>query len=151
MGGRSLLRIFGNRVRHARISLQRARERAELAASGAAAGEYRLWSAQVEAAGRPARPSATIAQRLDAGHGWPDLMCYPYKMPAGLPLDAIRRPPDTPTWTLEALNADPAGTLRHAPRVNMIRLTKEPNITRSLGSPGRLAVRIIAMEERNNG
>src|SRR6516225_1138306 len=66
MGGRSRLRIFGNRVRGARISLQRARERAELAAREADAAECLLWSAQMEGFGGPAQPSPTVARHVPA-------------------------------------------------------------------------------------
>jgi hypothetical protein len=47
-----------------------------------------------------------------------------------VPLDTIRRPPDTPIWKLEAaLKCRSCRTPRYAPRVNMIRLTKEPKMT----------------------
>jgi hypothetical protein len=129
MGGRSRLRNFGNRVRSARISLQRARERAEQAAREADAAECLLWSAQMEGFGGPARPSPTIAQCLNAGYGWLEVMCHRCEVRASLPLDAIRRPPDTPIWKLEAaLKCRSCRTPHYAPRVNMIRLTKESKI-----------------------
>ena len=129
MGVRSRLRIFGNRVRGARISLQRARERAEQAAREADAAECLLWSAQMEGFGGPAQPSPTIAQCLNAGYGWLEVMCHRCEKRASVPLDTIRRPPDTPIWKLEAaLKCRSCRTPRYAPRVNMIRLTKEPRI-----------------------
>jgi hypothetical protein len=115
MGGRSRLRIFGNRVRGARISLQRARERAEQAAREADAAECLLWSAQMEGFGGPAQPSPTMCRRCETR--------------ACVPLDTIRRPSATPIWKLEAaLKCRSCRTPRYAPRVNMIRLTKEPKI-----------------------
>ena len=129
MGGRDRLRIFGNRVRGARISLQRARERAEQAAREADAAECLLWSAQMEGFGGPARPSPTIAQCLNGGYAWLEVMCHRCETRASVPLNAIRRPPDTPIWKLEAaLKCRSCRTPRHAPRVNMIRLTQEPKI-----------------------
>jgi len=129
MGGRSRLRIFGNRVRGARISLQRARERAEWAAREADAAECLLWSAQMEGFGGPAQPSPTIAQCLNAGYGWLEVMCHRCETRASIPLDTIRRPPDTPIWKLEAaLKCRSCRTPRYAPRVNMIRLAREPKI-----------------------
>ena len=102
MGGRSRLRIFGNRVRGARISLQRALERAEQAARDADAAECLLWSAQMEGFGGPAQPPATIAQWLNAGYGWLEVMCHRCETRASVPLDCICRPPGTPIWKLEA-------------------------------------------------
>jgi len=129
MGGRDRLRIFGNRVRGARISLQRARERAEQAAREADAAECLLWSAQMEGFGGPARPSPTIAQCLNGGYAWLEVMCHRCETRASVPLNAIRRPPDTPIWKLEAaLKCRSCRTPRYAPRVNMIRLTQEPKI-----------------------
>ena len=129
MGGRSRLHIFGNRVRGARISLQRARECAAEAAREADAAECRLWSAQMEGFGGPAQPSPTIAQCLNAGYGWLEVMCHRCETRASLPLDTIRRPRDTPIWKLEAaLKCRSCRTLHYAPRVHMIRLTKERKI-----------------------
>lgn len=102
MGARNRLHIFGNRVRGARISLQRARERAAQAAREADAAECRLWSAQMEGFGGPAQPSPTIAQCLNAGYSWLEVMCHRCETRASLPLDTIRRPRDTPIWKLEA-------------------------------------------------
>ena len=129
MGARSRLRIFGNRVRGARISLQRARERAQHAAREADAAVCQLWSAQMEGFGSPAQPSPTIAQCLNAGYRWLEVMCHRCETRASLSLDSVRRPPDTPIWKLEAaLKCRSCRTPRYAPRVDMIRLTKERKI-----------------------
>jgi hypothetical protein len=43
-----------------------------------------------------------IAQCLNGGLGWLEVECNRCKTRASLPLDAIRRPRDTPIWKLEA-------------------------------------------------
>jgi hypothetical protein len=49
---------------------------------------------------------------------------------ASLPLDAIRRPRDTPIWKLEAaLKCRSCKKGRYAPPVHMIKLTQEREIT----------------------
>jgi hypothetical protein len=48
-----------------------------------------------------------------------------YKAPASLPLNAIRRPRDTPLWKLEAsLKYLPCNMGRYEPLVHMIKLTE---------------------------
>jgi hypothetical protein len=56
--------------------------------------------------------------------GWLELECNRCKTRARLPLDAIRRPRDTPIWKLEA-----ALKGRYAPPVHMIKLTATQEIT----------------------
>jgi hypothetical protein len=52
------------------------------------------------------------------------------KTRASLPLDAIRRPRDTPIWKLEAaLKCRSCKKGRYAPPVHMIKLTREREIT----------------------
>jgi hypothetical protein len=52
------------------------------------------------------------------------------KTRASLPLDAIRRPRDTPIWKLEAaLKCRPCRKGRYAPPVHMIKLTETREIT----------------------
>ena len=48
----------------------------------------------MEGFGGPAQPSPTIAQCLNGGYGWLDVMCKRCETRASLPLDAIRRPRD---------------------------------------------------------
>ena len=50
----------------------------------------------------PPQPSPTIGQCLNGGLGWLEVECNRCKTRASLPLDAIRRPRDTPIWKLEA-------------------------------------------------
>jgi hypothetical protein len=68
------------------------------------------WSLRMEGYGGPAQPSPTIAQCLNGGLGWLEVECNRCKTQANLPLDAIRRPRETPIWKLEAsLKCRPAG------------------------------------------
>ena len=56
------------------------------------------------------------------------------KTRANIPLDAIRRPRNTPIWKLEAaLKCRSCRKGRYAPRVHMIKLTQEREITRTFG------------------
>src|SRR6267154_6500705 len=96
MGGRSRQRIFGDRVRGARIGALQARDAAKKAVSEADAAECLLWSEQMEGFGGPAQPSPTIGQSLNGGYGWLEVMCKRCETRASIPLDAIRRPRDTP-------------------------------------------------------
>jgi len=134
MGGRSRQRIFGDRVRGARIGALQAREAAEKAAREADAAECLLWSEQMEGFGGPAQPSPTIGQCLNGGYGWLEVMCHRCETRASLPLEAVRRPRDTPIWKLEAaLKCRSCATPRYAPPAHMIRL---PGSGRSRPIPG---------------
>jgi hypothetical protein len=70
----------------------------------------------MEGYGGPAQPSPTIAQCLNGGLGWLEVECNRCKIRASLPLDAIRRPRDTPSGSLK-------------PPVRMIKLTEAREIT----------------------
>ena len=67
MGGRNRQRIFGDRVRGARIGALQAREAAKKAVREADAAECLLWSEQMEGFGGPAQPSPTVGQCLNGG------------------------------------------------------------------------------------
>jgi hypothetical protein len=83
----------------------------------------------MEGYGGPAQPSPTIAQCLNGGYGWLEVECHRCKTRASIPLDAIRRPRDTPIWKLEAaLKCRSCGTRRCKPPVHMIKLTQERKI-----------------------
>jgi hypothetical protein len=83
----------------------------------------------MEGYGGPAQPSPTIAQSINGGLGWLEVECNRCTR-ASLPLDAIRRPGDTPIWKLEAaLKCGSCKKGRYAPPVHMIKLTKEREIT----------------------
>jgi hypothetical protein len=129
MGGPSRRRIFGDRVRGAKISADHAREQARETVREADAAECLLWSEQMEGFGGPAQPSPTIAQRLNGGYGWLEVMCKRCQTRVSLPLDAIRRPRNTPIWKVEAaLKCGSCRTRRYSPPVHIIKLTKEREI-----------------------
>jgi hypothetical protein len=130
MGGPTRQRIFGDRVRGARISAVHAREQAKIAAREADAAECLLWSEQMEGFGGSSQPSPTIAQCLDGGYGWLQVNCRRRQTEASIPLEHVRRPRDTPIWKLEAaLKCRSCRTPRYSPPVHMIKLTKEREIT----------------------
>ena len=102
----------------------------EEAAGEAEAAECLLWSEQMEGFSGPAQPSPTIAQCLNGGYGWLEVMCKRCETRASPPLDAIRRPRDTPIWKLEAaLKCRSCKKGRYAPPVHMIKLTEAQEIT----------------------
>ena len=130
MGGKSRQRLFGDRVRGAKVGARNTpahRPRKRKAQTDAA--ECLLWSEQMEGFGGPAQPSPTLAQCLNGGYGWLEVMCKRCETRASIPLDAIRRPRDTPIWKLEsALRCRSCGTPRYRAPVHMIRLTREQSI-----------------------
>jgi hypothetical protein len=84
----------------------------------------------MEGYGGPAQPSPAIAQCINGGLGWLEVECNRCKTRASLPLDAIRRPRDTPIWKLEAaLKCRSCKKGRYAPPVHMIKLTGTQEIT----------------------
>lgn len=91
---------------------------------------HRAWSVRMEGYGGPAQPSPTIGQCISGGLGWLEVECNRCKTRASLPLDAIRRPRDTPIWKLEAsLKCRSCRAGRYAPPVRMIKLTERQEIT----------------------
>jgi hypothetical protein len=122
--------IFGSRIRGAKIRAEGAREEAVKAVRAADRAETEAWSIRMEGYGGPAQPSPTIAQCLNGGYGWLEVMCKRCETRASLPLDAIRRPRNTPIWKLEAaLKCRSCRTPRYSPPVHMIKLTQEQEIT----------------------
>jgi Fe-S-cluster-containing hydrogenase component 2 len=104
----------------------RPREAAQKAVHEADRAAAELWSIQMEAYGGPAQPSPTIEQCINGGYGWLQVKCHRCETEASIPLDAIRRPRDTPIWKLEAaLKCRSCKKGRYAPPVHMIRLTTE--------------------------
>jgi hypothetical protein len=84
----------------------------------------------MEGYGGPAQPLPTIAQCLNGGLGWLEVECNRWKTRASLPLDAIRRPRDTPIWKLEAaLKCRSCRKGRYAPPVHLIKLTATQEMT----------------------
>jgi len=80
--------IWGGRIMGADIRAKADRAEAE------------AWSVRMEGYGGTAQPSPTLAQCLNGGLGWLEVECNRCKTRASLPLDAIRRPRDTPIWKL---------------------------------------------------
>jgi hypothetical protein len=122
--------IWGGQIRGAKIRAQGAREAAKKAIREADRAEAEAWSIQMEGYGGPAQPSPTIGQCLNGGLGWLEVECNRCNTRASLPLDAIRRPRDTPIWKLEAaLKCRSCRKGRYAPPVHMIKLTETRGIT----------------------
>jgi hypothetical protein len=130
MGTRSREVIWSSRISGAKMSAEHAREEARKAAREADRAEAYAWSVRMEGYGGPAQPSPTIAQCLNGGYGWLEVKCHRCETQASLPLDAIRRPRDTPIWKLEAaLKCRSCKKGRYAPPVHMIKLTQQREIT----------------------
>jgi len=97
MGGPTRRRIFGDRVSGAKPCLfasGRGKPLAKLTPLNAFSGRNR-WRVSAD------RRSPTIAQCLNGEYRWLEVECHRCKTRASLPLDAIRRPRDTPIWKLE--------------------------------------------------
>jgi hypothetical protein len=130
MSTRSRQSIYGGPIRGANIRARNAREAAVQALREADRAEAEAWSIRMEGNGGPAQPSPTIRQCLNGGLGWLEVECNRCKTRASLPLDAIRRPRDTPLWKLEAsLKCRSCRKGRYAPPVHMIKLTERQEIT----------------------
>src|SRR5213080_3606679 len=116
--------IWGGRIMGANVRADAARQEARKAARAADRAEAEAWSVRMEGYGGPAQPSPTIGQCLNGGLGWLEVECKRCKTRASLPLDAIRRPRETPIWKLEAsLKCRSCRNRRYAPPVHMIKLT----------------------------
>jgi hypothetical protein len=121
--------IYGSRISGAKIRAEGARKRAVEAAREAGRAEAEALSIRMEGYGGPAQPSPTIAQCLSGGYGWLQVKCHRCSTEASIPLDAIRRPRDTPIWKLEAaLKCRLCRTPRYSPRVRMVKLTMQREI-----------------------
>jgi hypothetical protein len=122
--------IWGGQIMGAEIRAKNARQQARKAAKEADRAEAHAWSLRMEGYGGPAQPSPTIGQCLNGGLGWLEVECNRCTARASLPLDAIRRPRDTPLWKLEAsLKCRSCRKGRNAPPVHMIKLTETREIT----------------------
>lgn len=130
MSIRSRQRLYTGRIMAAKIRADGARAAATKAIREADRAEADAWSIRMEGQGGPAQPSPTIAQCLNGGLGWLEVRCNRCETKASLPLDAIRRPRDTPLWKLEAsLKCRSCRQGRTAPPVHMIKLTETREIT----------------------
>ena len=64
-----------------------------------------------------------------AAMGWLQVKCHRCETEASIPLDAVRRPRDTPIWKLEAaLKCRSCRTPCYSPRVHMVKLTERQEI-----------------------
>jgi hypothetical protein len=114
----------------AKMRAEDAREEARKADREDDRAEAEAWSLRMEGFGGPAQPSPTTGQCLNGGLGRLEVECNRCKTRASLPLDAIRRPRDTPLWKLEAsLKCRSCHKGRAAPPVHMIKLTATREIT----------------------
>jgi hypothetical protein len=130
MSTKSRQSIYGAPIRGADIRAKNARNTAIKALREADRAEAEAWSIRMEGNGGPAQPSPTIGQCLNGGLGWLEVECNRCMTRASLPLDAIRRPRDTPLWKLEAsLKCRSCRKARYAPPVHMIKLTETQEIT----------------------
>src|SRR5882672_1346266 len=131
--------IFGSRLRGAKIRAEGAREEAIKAVREADRAEAEAWSIRMEGYGGPAQPSPTIGQCLNGGYGWMEIECNRCKTCASIPLDAIRRPRETPIWKLEgSFRCRSCGTRRYKPPVHMIQADPSSgNYTLRVGASGR--------------
>jgi hypothetical protein len=111
------------------IRARQAREDAHKGAREADRAEAHAWLLRMEDYGR-ARPAVSDkSQCLNGWLGWLELECNRCKTRAS-PLDAIRRPRDTPVWKLEAsLKCRSCRKARWTPPVRMIKLTEAREIT----------------------
>ena len=122
--------IWGGQILGAKMRARGAREAAKKAAREADRAEAEAWSLQMEGYGGPAQPSPPIGQCLNGGYGYLEVKCHRCETRASLPLNAIRRPRDTPIWKLEAaLKCRSCRKGRYAPPVHMIKLTERQEIT----------------------
>jgi hypothetical protein len=121
---------WGGRIRAAKIQAEYARKRAAEAAREADRAEAEASSIRMEGYGGPAQPSPTIGQCINGGLSWLEVECNRCETKASIPLDAVRRPRDTPLWKLEAsFKCRSCRKGRYAPPVHMIRLTATREIT----------------------
>jgi hypothetical protein len=131
MGGKTRERLWGDRVRAARVRAEHAHRQAKEAQRAADAAACQLWSEQMEGFGGPAQPSPTIAQALNAGYGFLEVQCKRRETRTTVPLEFIRRPRNTPVWKLEASLSCRrcAPFVRRRPQTILIKLTKAKGST----------------------
>lgn len=131
MGGKTRDRLWGDRVRSARIRADHARKQADDAIRAADRAACELWSNQMEGFGGPAQPSPTIGQALNGGYGFLEVQCKRCETRTSVPLEHVRRSPSTPIWKLEASLScrQCAPYVRRRPQTILIKLTKARETT----------------------
>jgi len=129
MGTKSREVIWGSQIRGAKMSGEKARQRATEAAREADRAEAHAWSVRMEGYGGP----ATISDDRPMPQRRPGLArggVQPLQTRASLPLNAIRRPRDTSICKLEAaLKSWSCRKGRYAPPVHMVKLIATQAIT----------------------
>src|SRR3954453_22685723 len=122
--------IWGGSIMGAKIRAEGARKGATEAIREADRADAEAWSVQMEGYGGPAQPSPTIGQCINGGLGWLEVECKRCKTRASLPLDAIRRPGNTPIWKLEAARkCRSCRTPPYSPPVRIIKLTGQRELS----------------------
>jgi hypothetical protein len=122
--------IFGGRIIGANIRAQQARERAKEAIRAADRARLKHGRSEWRAMAGLRSLRRQIGQCLNVGLGFLEVECNCCRTRVSLPLDAVRRPRDTPIWKLEAslkCRSCPKG--RYAPPVHTIKLTETREIT----------------------
>jgi DNA protecting protein DprA len=151
MSTKSRQTIFGGSIMGAKIRAEGARKRAAEAIREADRAEAEAWSVQMEGYGGPAQPSPTIGQCINGGLDWLEVECKRCKTRASLPLDAIRRPRNTPIWKLEAtLKCRSCRTPRYSPPASHDQAHRGTGAyALRLGASGRGSVRATLSECQN--
>lgn len=129
MGARSRDRIFGDKLRRAKLDLDTAKQAARDVRSKIAAAECDVWSARMEGFGGPAEPSPTILQALGCGYFFLEVKCRRCLHQGAVDLRQLRRHPKTEIWRLEPSLICEAcrKARRYGVHVNMIKLSKQPD------------------------
>ena len=129
MSTKSRSRLFASRIMGAKIRADGARAAAKAAIRAADRAEAEMWSLRMEGYGGPAQPSPSIGQCLNGGYRFLQVKCHRCETQASIPLEAVRRPRDTPVWKLEAsLKCRNCRRGSSAPPVHMIKLTERREI-----------------------
>jgi hypothetical protein len=137
MGSRN--RIFEDKLRMAKLSLNSARSAAREADAKIAAAECDVWSARMEGFGGPAEPSPTIQQALGCGYFFLEVKCRRCLHRGAVDLRLLRRYPQTQIWRLEpSLTCEECKARRYGVQVYMIKLSKQPDTSTPWYAPDEL-------------
>ncbi len=140
MGARSRDRIFGDKLRRAKLDLASAKKEARQVRSKIAAAECDVWSARMEGSGGPAEPSPTILQALGCGYFFLELKCRRCLHRGAVDLRQLRRVPETEIWRLEpSFSCEECRKgRRYGAQVYMIKLSKQPDTSMPWYAPDEL-------------
>jgi hypothetical protein len=101
MGGKSRNRIYGDKVRAAKVRLTSAQELIAAAEREAIAARCELWSAQMQGYGGPAQPSPMIEEAVGCGFFFLIVKCKRCNHQGPVDLRLLRRARRTDIWRLE--------------------------------------------------